>query len=544
MIKKKLNIVNLIIRKRHGEKSNTKTNNPGSALPVSTPSPLQQPPPTTQTPPVNKKPSPPPAVNAMNSSLNSLHHTHPPLNHILTTSSNRFHHLYLPNPKPYRHRSTTFSALRRRRHLRRRRTDGNNTYIPTNDTDSSSTHSDSKLHMVIDLEQYIPDRASISLNRLLKTAELKFNQFVESGNDAVEDLRTMITVAGDRRVVVSCRKSTVYFFGQLIVLSFVTVFTFKVLVKLGLGFRNLFRRRGHDGEVVVTRRDRSLGGREVVVSTKKEPKREFGESVNPLSSDEDLVMRFSGSMVKNWAKSKKKLPDWWPESRPAPLEGIDKEENQRKANWLIRAIMDYRTSGKDIQEDDIILLRRICRMSGVNVHIDTSNSRDSIYRASVDFTLNTCGRVPSHSTFVQIDGEDTREFIAGLADNIGLERPRAARIVAAAVAARTRSWLLQAWALEMQGKHIEAVDELSKLCLVHRIFPPEEGSPEMEMVARGLEKHLKLEQRVNLLKMLVGVSTEENRRSLVEALGLEMSAASVGDEQENMLSLHEDDQER
>ncbi|MFS7905770.1 hypothetical protein Hanom_Chr01g00051561 [Helianthus anomalus] len=31
-------------------------------------------------------------------------------------------------------------------------------------------------------------------------------------------------------------------------------------------------------------------------------------------------------------------------------------------------------------------------MSGVNVHIDTSNSRDSIYHASLDFTLNTCGR--------------------------------------------------------------------------------------------------------------------------------------------------------
>lgn len=42
----------------------------------------------------------------------------------------------------------------------------------------------------------------------------------------------------------------------------------------------------------------------------------------------------------------------------------------------------------------------------------------------------------------------------------------------------------------------------------------------MEMVARGLEKHLKPEQREYLLKMLIGVSSEENRRSLIEALGL------------------------
>lgn len=53
--------------------------------------------------------------------------------------------------------------------------------------------------------------------------------------------------------------------------------------------------------------------------------------------------------------------------------------------------------------------------------------------------------VPSPSAFSQIIGEDAREFIAGLADNIGLEKHRAATMVTASVAARTRSWLLQAW---------------------------------------------------------------------------------------------------
>ncbi|KVI08282.1 uncharacterized protein LOC112526727 [Cynara cardunculus var. scolymus] len=479
----------------------------------------------------------------MNPSVNSLNHspcrtTNPSIKHFATASPKWFHHHpHISTLKPHIHRPTTFTtfcSLRRRRHFRRRRHPDSNSYFPTTDADFSSPHSDSKLHMVIDLEQYIPD--STSLNKLLKVAELKFNQFVDSGSDAVEDLRTMITIDGDRRVVVSCRKTTVYFVGQLIALSWVTIFAFRVLVKIGLGFRNLFMHQSNDSGGVVTRRDRSLGGREVVVSTQKESKKELNVSVNPLSSGEESIMSYSNSMMKNWEKSKKKLPDWWPDSRPAPLEGIDKEENQKKANWLIGAIMDYRTSGKDIQEDDIILLRRICRMSGVRVSIDTPNSRDSIYRASVDFTLNTCGRIASHSTIVQIDGEDAREFIAGLADNIGLESIRAARMVAAAVAARTRSWLLQAWALEMQGKHIEAAGELSKLCLIHRIFPPEEGSPEMEMVARGLEKHLKLEQREYLLRMLMGVSSEENRRSLVEALGLAMSGGSIGDQQENIRS--------
>ena len=44
--------------------------------------------------------------------------------------------------------------------------------------------------------------------------------------------------------------------------------------------------------------------------------------------------------------------------------------------------------------------------------------------------------------------------------------------------------------------------------------------PEMEMVARGLEKNLKVEQRLFLLNMLVGVCGEESRISATEALGL------------------------
>ncbi|KAF8402259.1 hypothetical protein HHK36_013211 [Tetracentron sinense] len=182
--------------------------------------------------------------------------------------------------------------------------------------------------------------------------------------------------------------------------------------------------------------------------------------------------------------------------------------------------MDNRMSGKDISEDDIIQLRRICRISGAKVSIETANARDSFFRASVDLVLNTCTSAMSHSTVVQIDGEDARQFIAGLADSIGLESIRAARIVSATVAARTRSRFLQSWALEMQGQHTEAVGELSKICLIHRIFPPEESSPEMEMVARGLEKHLRVEQREFLMNMLIGICGDDSRRSAAEALGL------------------------
>lgn len=47
---------------------------------------------------------------------------------------------------------------------------------------------------------------------------------------------TMITVDADRRVVISCRPSTVRFVGYLVIFGFVVAVSLRVLVKLGLGF--------------------------------------------------------------------------------------------------------------------------------------------------------------------------------------------------------------------------------------------------------------------------------------------------------------------
>ncbi|KAF9604665.1 hypothetical protein IFM89_008996, partial [Coptis chinensis] len=51
----------------------------------------------------------------------------------------------------------------------------------------------------------------------------------------------------------------------------------------------------------------------------------------------------------------------------------------------------------------------------------------------------------SSSTFAQIDGEDARQFVTGLADSIGLQNVRTANIVSTAVATWTHSCFLQAW---------------------------------------------------------------------------------------------------
>lgn len=242
---------------------------------------------------------------------------------------------------------------------------------------------------------------------------------------------------------------------------------------------------------------------------------------NPLSAPvRDSVKRSAKNKV---VPFQRKLPKWWPtviNSSASVFDANEQEEYKREAYRVVRAITNSRLGGNDIMENDIIQLRRLCRTSGVQVSIEPTNIRDTLYRASVNFVLNVCSRAPTHSTSIDINGEDAPQFLTGFAENIGLENVRAATIVSAAVAARTRSCLLQAWALEMQGKQVDAMVELSKICLLLRIFPPEESSPEMEMVSRGLEKHLKLEQREHLMFLFGKVCGEDSHRIAREALGL------------------------
>ncbi|XP_065866850.1 uncharacterized protein [Euphorbia lathyris] len=429
------------------------------------------------------------------------------------SSSTSTHYFYFTKWLPPRN---SFPVKRRRsRGSRRSRTTKISELNPAkrllaNDTDTDNHN----LKLVLDV------------NQISSLTSSKFNRIISLAEDAYYDLKTLISFDESNRIVFSCRKSTLEFTGALLLGGFVLVSAIRVLINLWSGLTSRLRVANQQ---VVVRRDRSLGGKEVVVARAVEErhdvKRKSPRSMdNPLSTPSWALG--SGLSKDDWSsyrvRNRSKLPTWWPVSVPGDIDLLpaDKQEYQREANRLIRAITDYRTSGKDVTEHDIIQLRRICRTSGVQVSFDTTNTRDSFYRASVDYVLSSCSSSPSYSTSVQIDGEDPQRFVAGLSENIGLENVGAARMVSAAVAARTRSCFLQAWALEVQGKHYEAELELSKLCLVLRAFPPEESSPEMEMVARGLGKNLKVEQRELLMNMFISVCSEDSHRSAADALGL------------------------
>ncbi|GER41653.1 NADH-quinone oxidoreductase subunit D [Striga asiatica] len=287
-------------------------------------------------------------------------------------------------------------------------------------------------------------------NHSLQQVETRLNKFLDYGRETLDDLKTILTVNGDNGgVVISCRRSTVEFLIALFLTSLVAA----------VALRGLFKARKSSGEVLIYKRDRSLGGREVVVG-KSEMSWPTSKST-PLSSN-DVYSNYwkRKNRTKTLAKRRKEeLPQWWPRTvNWGPQETTDKEDYQRIVNQLIREALILEALIESISND---------------------------------------------ATSIQINGEDIREFIAGLADNVGLESTHAARM-----------------ALEVQNKHAQALAELFKVCLIHRVFPPEENSPEMEMVARGLDKSLSLEQREHILKSFITICGEDIGQSVMEALGL------------------------
>ncbi|WJX15536.1 hypothetical protein P8452_05668 [Trifolium repens] len=367
-------------------------------------------------------------------------------------------------------------------------------------------NSEPKLETVIDLTIFPSFHSS------------NIRQLVSSGTEAYHDLQTLFTLDDNRRLVVSCRPSTLQFVGTSAAFTLVAFSVLRVFLQLVSRFASWTRNSSssYNNNKSMVRRDRSLGGKEVVVGLRS-PIHNNKSSSSSSSTPIKRSLKVAGA-------SQRKLPKWWPtvnnNANAFDLDMDHQDEYKRDAYRLVRAIIDSRMAAKDISQNDVIQLRQLCRNSGVQVSVEPTNMRDSLYRASVNFVLDACSSAPTYSTSVRINGEDSQQFLAGFAENIGLEYVRAATIVSAAVAARTRSCLLQAWALEMQGKHVEALGELSKICLLLRIFPPEESSPEMEMVSRGLEKHLKLEQRKHLMFLFGQVCSEESHGIAREALGL------------------------
>ncbi|KQK06838.1 hypothetical protein BRADI_2g30480v3 [Brachypodium distachyon] len=349
--------------------------------------------------------------------------------------------------------------------------------------------------------------------RLRRRAELRLQRLVAEADEAYSDLRSSVRVVSSDRVVLTFRRSSLRFLASALLWSLaLSAAAWALLGLVSQASRRQLWWRGWwdrpESGAVVTKRDRSLGGKEVVValpSTTTTPASRVREPAKEVRRREPQA----------------RVPEWWPEMETEVMElGQETEKWARLVNRLVRAIIDNRIAGRDYRYDDAIQLRQLCKISGVKVSFDAENSRDSFFRATVNFVLDDCSRTAQDIGAAQINGENPRMFLAGLARHIGLDKIRAATLVCAAVAARTRGCLLQSWALEIQGKRAEALDELMNICRIHHVFPPEENSAEMEMVAGGLKKNLQVAERIHLLSLYRSICSTGNLRTVAEALGL------------------------
>ena len=117
------------------------------------------------------------------------------------------------------------------------------------------------------------------------------------------------------------------------------------LVRLGFGSGS-----GYGSEKVVTRRDRSLGGKEVVVARIEKPRAEEVSAkkrrgLGILDDPNSSMVAGLGRVFKNRVRFGERLPQWWPATTSQPIlgGGVDNEEHQREANRLVRGCFLNRT---------------------------------------------------------------------------------------------------------------------------------------------------------------------------------------------------------
>ncbi|CAM6103241.1 unnamed protein product [Calypogeia fissa] len=354
------------------------------------------------------------------------------------------------------------------------------------------------------------------------------------GSEAWRELRSSVRVQRDKHYVISIKRSSLEFAGKAVVGSVLLVIFAKLFLRAMRDYRWGWE-EGLRGSRVV--RDRSLGGKEVTLNkgvrlweggpvqkAVNVPRTARGPLDLPVedSRSEKELQKIAKARGQNVPAAKKapRLPGWWPEPDLPPSSPLStRQRAEEEASRLVHGIMQKRLVGSDFLADDIMQLRQLCRLAGTTVKFDTYNTRDSFYRAAVNTVLSACQRAGKWS-MADFGSEGGARFIAGLAANIGLESDRAATIVNAAVAARTRAGLLQARALHMQSKTTESEEELLKLIRLHSCFPPDPDSAEMEMVARGLGSHFDREGRIQMLHMYENLGGAETKRVAGEALGL------------------------
>ncbi|KAG2619672.1 hypothetical protein PVAP13_3NG125500 [Panicum virgatum] len=294
--------------------------------------------------------------------------------------------------------------------------------------------------------------------RLRRRVELRLHRLAVEADEAYRDLRYAARDVGGDRLVITFRRSSLRFAACMLFWSL--AFTVAARALLGMVIRAWWRPGSGRGWWG----GRGGGGAVVRRRDRSLGGKEVAVAVpsSPMSAAWTSQVQEPARVVRR-TEPQAKVPDWWPEVELQVMEpSPEREKWTRLANRLVRAIIDNRITGRDYRYDDAIQLRQICKTCGIKVSFDTENARNSFYRATVNFVLDDCSR------------------------------------------------------------GAQVIDELLKICRIHNMFPPEDNSAEMEMVAAGLKKNLQVAERVHLLTLFRRACTTGNIKTAVEALGLNL----------------------
>nr|BAJ92403.1 predicted protein [Hordeum vulgare subsp. vulgare] len=164
--------------------------------------------------------------------------------------------------------------------------------------------------------------------RLRRRAELRFQRLAAEADEAYGDLRSCVRDVGGDRVVLTFRRSSLRFAALALLWSL--ALSAAAWASLGLAlraWRQLWGRGwgdGPEGGAVVTKRDRSMGGKEVVVSVS-----------SPVLPPASRVKEPARKVRRKEPQGR--VPEWWPEMETELVElGQEAERWAILANRLVR----------------------------------------------------------------------------------------------------------------------------------------------------------------------------------------------------------------
>ena len=271
--------------------------------------------------------------------------------------------------------------------------------------------------------------------------------------------------------------------------------------------------------------DRSLGGREVWVEDKYSGRGARGNAlaedlayVDPLRSEaaSKAKAREEAKAAKAAAAASEMVePQWWSRPSPGYCPPAQRDHRLRLAKARLATLSSKRVGGVEYTAADLADLRDACASANASVaeFVRPSSAATGIYKAAVEFALDACAQRSATGTV----GEP-RTFLSGLSEDVGVKPGKAGRLVAAAVAARLRSDLLQAAAQKRQGEEGQAMFTLDGAIGVLSAFPPSENAAELEMVAAGLKPRLSEDERAWLSETFRNIGGGSVANAVDEAL--------------------------